>query len=230
MVAEQPVQLAKIRETEKPSRATWSCLCPASPAKTASVAGLIALLLLAPFAAGAGGVYKFVDDRGVVHFSNVPTDERYAPMPRQLRGLRMSIPTGSGAPVNHGYDTLIVRTALAHRLEPALVKAVIAAESNFSERAVSRAGAQGLMQLMPDTAEQLGVVDPFVAEENVVGGTRYLRKMLDRYGDLRRALAAYNAGPEAVDRHKGIPPYPETQAYVKRVMDYYRGYNDEFHR
>jgi soluble lytic murein transglycosylase-like protein len=132
--------------------------------------------------------------------------------------------------VNHGYDSLIVRTAQAHRMEPALVKAVIAAESNFSLRAVSRAGAQGLMQLMPQTAQDLGVADPFAAEENIDGGTRYLREMLDRYGDMQRALAAYNAGPTAVDHYRGIPPYPETEAYVKLVMDYYRGYHDEFHR
>jgi soluble lytic murein transglycosylase len=195
----------------------------------AVVAGLVALLL-APSAAGAGGLYRFVDDRGVVHFSNVPTDERYAPVPRRPRGLRMSARGRPEVPVHHGYDSMILRNAEAQRLEPALVKAVIAAESNFSERAVSRVGAQGLMQLMPGTAAELGVSDPFEAEENIDGGTRYLREMLDRYGDLRRALAAYNAGPEAVDRYDGIPPYPETEAYVERVMNYYRGYHDDFHR
>ena len=198
---------------------------------SAAGASVLALaLLLAPTPAGAGGLYKFVDDRGVTHFSNVPTDERYAPVRRRPKGLRMSAPVRREVPVNHGYDRLIVRTALAYRLEPALVKAVIAAESNFAERAVSRAGAQGLMQLMPGTAEELGVADPFEAEENITGGVRYLREMLDRYGDVRRALAAYNAGPTAVDRHRGMPPYPETKAYVERVMHYYRGYHDEFHR
>jgi len=192
--------------------------------------GMLALLLLDPAAARAGGLYRFVDDRGVVHFSNVPTDDRYAPMRRRPRGLRLSASVSPAVPVNHGYDSLILRTAQAQRLEPALVKAVIAAESNFSERAVSRVGAQGLMQLMPGTAAELGVSDPFTAEDNVDGGTRYLREMLDRYGDLQRALAAYNAGPDAVDRYKGIPPYPETEAYVERVMDYYRGYHGDFHR
>jgi soluble lytic murein transglycosylase-like protein len=129
-----------------------------------------------------------------------------------------------------GYDGLILLTALEHDVPPALVKAVIAAESLFDTDAVSRKGAQGLMQLMPTTALKLGVADPFSADQNVRGGVRYLREMLDRYGDMRRALAAYNAGPKAVDRYHGIPPYPETRAYVQRVMTYYRDYNGDFGR
>ena len=115
-------------------------------------------------------------------------------------------------------------------MQPALVKAVIAAESNFDPGAVSRKGARGLMQLMPDTAEALGIDDPLQPTDNVRGGTRYLRSMLDRYGDLSRALAAYNAGPSAVDRYGGVPPYPETQDYVNRVLTYYRAYHGDFGR
>lgn len=181
-------------------------------------------------ASANSAVYRYVDDRGVVHFSNAPADRRYElvqPRPRFERNLR---PGRARVPRNDGYDSLIIREARANNLEPALVKAVIAAESNFSPSAVSRAGAQGLMQLMPKTAAGLGVEDPFHARENVSGGSRYLREMLDRYGDLRRALAAYNAGPTAVDRYRGIPPYPETKAYVKRVLAYYRGYQGDFHR
>jgi hypothetical protein len=124
----------------------------------------------------------------------------------------------------HPLDPLIVRTARHYDVDPALVKAVVAAESNFDADAVSRAGAQGLMQLMPATARQMGVTLPFEAHDNLRGGTRYLREMLDRYGNVAVALAAYNAGPEAVDRYSGIPPFPETEAYVLKVIDLYRGY------
>jgi soluble lytic murein transglycosylase-like protein len=98
------------------------------------------------------------------------------------------------------------------------VKAVIAAESSFDAAAVSPKGAMGLMQLMPGTASDLGVDDAFHTEQNVQGGTRYLRELYDRYGDWLRTLAAYNAGPQAVDRYDGVPPYDETREYVKRVL------------
>lgn len=130
---------------------------------------------------------------------------------------------GSEAPraaqPDHGaLAELVTRAALAQRLEPALVLAVVQAESGFNPRAVSPAGAKGLMQLMDGTARALGVRDPFDPVENVVAGTRYLRQMLDRFGDERLALAAYNAGPGAVQRYGGIPPYPETQRYVTTVL------------
>jgi hypothetical protein len=126
------------------------------------------------------------------------------------------------------YDGLIARTARSYRVDPALVKAVVAAESNFESRAVSRVGAQGLMQLMPETAKAMGVRSPFTPSENLRGGVRYLRKMLDRYGQLKLALAAYNAGPAAVDRHGGVPPYPETTGYIERVLDFYQGFQGHF--
>ncbi len=193
----------------------------------ATSALLCGLLLLAAAAAHAGGqIYTFVDSRGVTHFSNIPNDPRYVPI---LRPLRDPNPN-PGVPQYVGYDGLILLTARQHGVSPALVKAVIAAESRFDSDAVSRKGAQGLMQLMPTTASKLGVADPFSADQNVRGGVRYLREMLDRYGDMRRALAAYNAGPSAVDHYRGIPPYPETRAYVQRVMTYYRHYNDDFGR
>ena len=122
-------------------------------------------------------------------------------------------------PPEDSFDQLILRSARNHRVEPALVKAVIAAESNFEPKAVSRVGAQGLMQLMPRTSLEMGVRNPFHPGENVEGGTRYLRDMLDRFGDLKRALAAYNAGPEAVDRYRGVPPFPETLDYVSRALN-----------
>jgi len=180
--------------------------------------------VLAATAASAGEIYTFVDEKGVTHFTNVPNDERYTPVV-----ARIPFPeTVQAAPRHWGYDGLILLNARANKLPPALVKAVIAAESRFDSEAVSRAGAQGLMQLMPETARLLGVGDPFRPDENVRGGTRYLRAMLDRYGDMTRALAAYNAGPTAVDQYRGVPPYPETRDYVKRVLTYYRHYHGDF--
>jgi len=134
-------------------------------------------------------------------------------------------------PREQSLDDLIARVARAYRLEPSLVKAVIAVESDFDPLAVSRRGAQGMMQLMPGTARELGVVRPFAVEDNVDGGVRYLRWMLDRYGgNADHALAAYNAGPGAVDAHGGIPPYAETQRYVRRVRTLHRSYQHAFTR
>jgi soluble lytic murein transglycosylase-like protein len=131
------------------------------------------------------------------------------------------------APAIDTFDRLIATAARRYDVDPALVKAVVAAESNFDADAISTVGAQGLMQLMPETARRMGVEAPFEPGENLRGGVRYLSQMLDRYGDLRRALAAYNAGPAAVDRHQGLPPYPETRAYVSRVLHYYRDYRGD---
>ena len=184
-----------------------------------------------------------VDSRGLAPYIEVPYDDLYRSLiepprrpsyakrprskPRKPR-TPSSAAGSSSPPVDHSFDELIARTARSFRVDPALVKAVVATESNFEITAVSRVGAQGLMQLMPETAREMGVLAPFKPSENLRGGVRYLREMLDRYGDTRLALAAYNAGPEAVDHHDGIPPYPETKAYVARVLDYYRGYQSEF--
>ncbi len=195
------------------------------------VAVCVGLVLGGATPAEAGsGIFTYIDERGVLHFSDRPTDRRYREVrvPRGRRGASLAKPRRQRAPADDTYDALIHYLGRRHGVEPALVKAVIAAESAFDPNAVSRAGAQGLMQLMPATADEMGVVAPFEAAENIDGGVRYLRAMLDRYGDVHRALAAYNAGPTAVDRYDGIPPYRETQAYVVRVLDYYRGYLREF--
>jgi soluble lytic murein transglycosylase-like protein len=123
------------------------------------------------------------------------------------------------------YDALFAGYAQTNGLEAALIKAVARIESCFDVRAVSRVGAQGLMQLMPETQNFLGVGDPFTADKNINGGAAYLRMMLDRFGgDMTLAIAAYNAGPEAVSRYRGIPPYRETRDYVKRVTEQYQAY------
>jgi soluble lytic murein transglycosylase-like protein len=125
------------------------------------------------------------------------------------------------------FDDLIAGAAQRYGLDPALLKAVVQTESNFSPLAESHTGAKGLMQLMDDTAQQLGVMNPFDAAQNLDGGARFLRQLLDRYGgDVPLALAAYNAGPGAVERWEGIPPYQETQAYVPRVLDLHQQYRE----
>jgi len=189
------------------------------------IAALLSCLLAAA-TASAGRIFTYVDERGVVHFTNVSWDARYTPLP--IRSARQLVAAPSGE--TRRFDGLIGSAARQHRVQPALVKAVIAAESNFDPADVSVRGAQGLMQLMPITAASLGVADPLAPDENVRGGVAYLRVLLDRYGDLERALAAYNAGPTSVDRYGGVPPYPETQDYVQRVLTYYRHYHGNFGR
>lgn len=129
------------------------------------------------------------------------------------------------------YYPIVVKISLKYEVDPLLVKAVIVAESGFNPKAVSRVGAQGLMQLMPRTAKELGVVDSFNPEHNIDGGVKYLKKLLDKYqGNVEIALAAYNAGCRNVRKYRGVPPYKETRKYVKKVSalhEMYKKSNNE---
>ena len=187
---------------------------------------LFLLILLAGLSGGNqsafAGVARFVDQEGVVHFTNAPTDSRY-------QWYTEASGTASGwlrVPDSrqNGYALEILQAAERYGVEAKLVEAVIGVESAFNPWAVSRKGARGLMQLMPQTASLLGVRNSFSPGQNIEGGVRYLRHLLDRYrGNLPLALAAYNAGAQAVDRYRGIPPYPETHEYVQRVLRVYGG-------
>ena len=179
----------------------------------------IAMFVAAPpvIPSASAGAARLVDGDGIVHFTNVPEDPRY-------RGLRGTSVTALGwfskSDLSWGlYAKDIREIALQHDIDPVLVQAVVRVESAFNPSAVSRKGAGGLMQLMPRTASALGVLDRFDPRENIRGGVRHLRYLLDRYqGNVAMAVAAYNAGEGAVDSHQGIPPYPETELYVQRVL------------
>jgi soluble lytic murein transglycosylase len=174
------------------------------------------LLLLPPRAVEAAAVYAYVDREGTAHFTNAPTKPYFRPLPGFGLPRGVSLTRGE-------YAQLINHIATEEGVDPALVRAIIQAESNFDQYAVSRRGARGLMQLMPNTAWRYAVANTFSPEENIRGGVRYLRYLQDLFaGKLPLALAAYNAGENVVLRHNGIPPYPETRQYVNRVLSFYR--------
>ncbi|CAK0751068.1 soluble lytic murein transglycosylase [Gammaproteobacteria bacterium] len=173
-------------------------------------------------------IYTYVDKLGVKHFTNIPSnDHRYKLKLRASFGASVPI---SGVPgVRHSaYDDIVAEAAQAYQVDQALVRAMIHAESAFNPMAVSPKGATGLMQLMPDTAQRYGVRDAFNPAENVHGGVRYLRDLLDMFdNNLSLAIAAYNAGENAVTRHGGIPPYAETTDYVQRVLSLHNRYRNQ---
>jgi soluble lytic murein transglycosylase-like protein len=179
-------------------------------------------------AAGAADIYRYEDGEGVIHFTDAPTDRRFKVFMRDLqkdRRLRTSFGVRSLARNPEEYEQIINTCAHEFGVDKSLVKAVIHAESGYDPNAVSSKGAAGLMQLMPKTAQGLKVHDSFNPSENIRGGVRYLRFLLDTFrGDVKLALAAYNAGMGNVAKYGGIPPYAETRNYVSKVLSYQQTY------
>ncbi|MBI4686212.1 MAG: lytic transglycosylase domain-containing protein [Nitrospirae bacterium] len=166
-------------------------------------------------------IYKHVDEEGVTHFTNTPNGSGYKKIISESKKSYVKNLTDADAT---GYNKIISNKSQKYNIEASLVKAVIKAESNGDSAAVSRKGAMGLMQLMPYTAKEMNVWNPFDPEENIEGGTRYLKYLLEKFnGDLSLALAAYNAGPKTIERFGGIPPIRETRQYVERVLSLYNG-------
>ncbi len=168
-----------------------------------------------------GRFYYAINRDGSIHVSDMPLSPRFKPfrfthsvnyIRRVALGMRRKQVSWPQV------ERLATVAATRYGLDPRLVLAIIDVESGGDAGAVSPAGAQGIMQIMPDTARELDLDAPFDPEANIDAGVRYLRQMLERFGELRLAVAAYNAGPGAVERHGGVPPYPETQTYVQRVL------------
>jgi len=183
----------------------------------------LVLLSAGVFFTGAGvchaQLYTFTDSAGVVHFSNIPNDQRFRPVGGTNR---FSI---SNARLESFFDSHIYDAARFYGVDPLLIKAVIKRESNFNRFARSKKGALGLMQLMPDTAQDMDVKDYFDPRENIFGGTRYISWLSHIFsGDLELILASYNAGPERVKPLNAIPDISETKKYVATVLSYYNNY------
>ena len=193
------------------------------------IIAIIAVVFLS--SAASADIYKYTDENGVICYTDAPLgkkankinkDNSVAPQEKiqsvRSGSLRLSSEGSSD------YHSIVHEKAANYDLDPSLIKAVIKTESNWNNRAVSRAGAKGLMQLMPGTAMDMNVRNPFDPEENIEGGTKYLKFLLEKFnGDLTLALAAYNAGPKTVEKFGYVPPITETRQYVKKVLSLYNG-------
>jgi soluble lytic murein transglycosylase-like protein len=190
-------------------------------ARSPRVAALLAALLAAP-AARATDIYQAEMSDGSVLFTDSPSHDGFRPFLLDKKPLptRQRVNTRT-FPLLDTWDDEILDASMRHDVPPELIKAVALAESGMNPNALSPAGAQGLMQLMPGTARAMGVADAWDPEQNLEGGVKYLRKLMDTFPNLRHAVAAYNAGPGNVKKHRGIPPFEETRTYVVRVMDLY---------
>ena len=204
-----------------------------APHLSAPAVVLAALALVLAPGPAAADIFSYTDDEGVIHFSNkAAADARYhvyLKSPKHGASARAGVvpvmPSDASVERFSRYDEWIRQAAILYQIPEELIRAVIMCESNYDARAVSPTGAQGLMQLMPETGTRMQVRDAFDPRENIFGGTRYLRVLANMFnGDLALTVAGYNAGEGAVVRYAGIPPYEETQGYVIRVLSYYRRY------
>jgi len=185
-----------------------------------SLALVVLLVVVLPVRAD---IYRYIDENGVMHFTNAPTSSIHK-FKIYLKEKPKIIQRYSSS---EKYDNLISDASERYGVSFPLLKAIIKAESDFDPHAVSKKGATGLMQIMPENFKPLGIRDPFDPWQNINAGARYFKQMYDRFkGKLTLSLAAYNAGPTAVDHYKTIPPYEETEEYVRRVMKYYYNYKN----
>lgn len=185
----------------------------------------ILLTIIAIFSATTtfADIYRYIDENGVMHFTNAPTSS-IGDYKLFLRETKRPAPSWYDA---EKYDELISEASKRHGISFPLLKAIIKAESDFDPRAISKKGAMGLMQIMPQNFKLLGLEDPFDPTQNINAGARYFKQLYDRFGGkLALSLAAYNAGPSVVDRYQTIPPYEETEEYVRRVLRYYYNYKN----
>ncbi len=191
--------------------------------RTLAVVACVGGLTLAP--SSHADIFKTVDQNGVISFTNTPKKGSQLAVREQKPAVNAVMPSDKSPDRFTRYDAYIRQAATLYQIPEELVRAVIKVESDYDPRAVSRANARGLMQLIPSTAERMMVTDVFDPRQNIFGGVRYLRVLANLFnGDLQLTIAAYNAGEGAVMRHGGIPPYEETVGYVTQVLSYYRHY------
>jgi hypothetical protein len=190
--------------------------------------GAVLFSLLASSSSSFADIYKYEDAEGVMHFTDAPTDRKFKVFMRDIqkdKRLRTNFGFGKLSRSPAEFDSIISSCASEFGVDKSLVKAVIQAESGYNPNAVSSKGAAGLMQLMPGTAQDLKVADSFNPTDNIRGGVRYLRFLLDTFkGNVTLALAAYNAGLARVAKYGGVPPYDETRNYVSKVLSYQKNY------